>query len=114
MPRFNCDDSLNIMTEVNVNFTTDFHTEHSRKYVHVLKESLKEIVEKKAQMKEIFQMLLIPFSLKMMKTNFEDNCKTLCLLIYVRLYKKRVIRKTVCGVSNQVVLKSDCSTIEDG
>ena len=57
MPRLNCDDSLNIMTEVKVIFTADFQPEHSRKQVHVLKESLKEIVEKKARMKEIFQML---------------------------------------------------------
>ena len=31
-----------------MNFTTDFQTEHSRKEVHVLKETLKEIIEKKS------------------------------------------------------------------
>ena len=47
MPRLNCDDSLNIMTEVKVNFTTDFQTEHSRKEVQVLKEILKELKEER-------------------------------------------------------------------
>ena len=57
------------MTEVKVIFTTDFQTEHSRKEVHVLKEILKEIIEKKTRMKEIFQILLIPIFIK----NDEDN-----------------------------------------
>ena len=35
MPRLNCDESLNIMTEVRVNFIIDFQTEHSRRLVHV-------------------------------------------------------------------------------
>ena len=38
-----------------MNFTTDCQTEHSRKEVHILKESLKEIIEKKARMKEYFK-----------------------------------------------------------
>ena len=68
MPRLNCDDSL-IMTEVKVNFTTDFQTEHSRKEVHLLEEILKKKIEKKARMKEIFQILLIPIFIK----NDEDK-----------------------------------------
>ena len=52
-----------------MNFTTDFQTEHSRKEEHVLKEILKEITEKKARMKEIFQILLIPIFIK----NDEDK-----------------------------------------
>ena len=31
MPRLNCDDRLNIMTEVKGNFTTNYQTEHIRK-----------------------------------------------------------------------------------
>ena len=112
LSRLNCDDSLNIMREVKGNFTTDFQNRTHQKKVHVLKEILKEIIEKKTRMKEIFQILLIPIFIKMTKTNFEDTCNTLCLLIHVRVFKKRVIRKTVCGVSNQVIHKSDCSTIE--
>ena len=70
MPRLNCDDSLNIMTEVKVNFTTDFQTEHSRKEVQVLKKILKELIEeKKTRMKEIFQIMLIPIFIK----NDEDK-----------------------------------------
>ena len=65
----NCGDSLNIMTEVKVNFTTDVQTEHSRKEVHILKERLKEIKEKNARKKEIFQMLLIHIFIK----NDEDK-----------------------------------------
>ena len=52
-----------------MNFTTDFQTEHSKNEVHVLKESLKEIIEKNTRMKEIFQMLLIPIFIK----NDEDK-----------------------------------------
>ena len=33
-------------------------------------------------------MLLIPIFIKMMMTNFEGNCNTLCLLIHVRVYTK--------------------------
>ena len=57
------------MIEVKMNFTTAFQTEHSRKEVHVLKEILKEIIEKKARMNEIFQILLIPIFIK----NDEDK-----------------------------------------
>ena len=69
MPRLNCDDSLNIMTEVKVNFHYRLSNRTQQKKVHVLKESLKEIIEKKARMKEIFQMLLIPIFIK----NDEDK-----------------------------------------
>ena len=52
-----------------MNFNTDFQTEHSRKEIHVLKEILKEIIGKKARMKEMFQILLIPILIK----NDEDK-----------------------------------------
>ena len=63
-------------------------------------------------MKEIFQMMLIPIFIKKDKlwrqqqhVMFIDTCQ---------LYKNRVIRKTGCGISNQVVVnKSGCSTLED-
>ena len=51
-------------------------------------------------------MLLIPFSLKMMKTNFEDNCNTLCLLIHVRVYKNCVIPGSVSSVNGDLSEKS--------
>ena len=53
------------MTEENVNFTTDVQTEHSRKYVHVLKGKFeRNHREKSTKKKELFQMLLIRIFIK--------------------------------------------------